>query len=630
MRNMSDFAQHRQGCKSDGGTRPGKSANRLHCLLTLVCLALFLFVTPNPAHGQQYGRWTWHALVGAKGRSLDTTRQGAQISSYGDSQLDLSFTMHGYIYHPSIASFNVGGSLLYNDINGSNMGSGRNFGLNASLELTPQSSWPSRVFYARTDYSDDFGDILTPLSAVPAVNTRYGASVRNRRGFFRGLSLGFIQNETGFLDKGNIKPETRTNAHLFWNRKLGPVSNSFQLENLDFTSGPREYQYEDWTARLNQSAVFNARWSWGLNGSLFRRDYNSETQSDNRSQNFRVYNRFTRNSQDQSSLELRHTFFRTEAPGFTFGVDQRDTQNLSAYYNYAAGDSLTVAPFASYSSESSDRSQLDAPQGGFQVLWQPSRDKWSAGLSATASVGTIRGEYDQVYSRENTLTYGAHASFTHGKALHGWRKELVIDANYNDLIMLRESLPEFPDVILPINGVGGTDSLRSRITLSHAWDSRQITAYGEWSQDEFEAAESDDWRRTTRMTGSFQFSHPAFSATGQVLHFQSTPGMGMQQEATGLSANGRWNILRNLALRATYRYDMRRLPLSPDIDTDRYEVGVEYRLGQFLITARVYEFTERPEVGSQRSQTGITWSIGRRFAGPLPILTGARRRGTIR
>ncbi len=83
-------------------------------------------------------------------------------------------------------------------------------------------------------------------------------------------------------------------------------------------------------------------------------------------------------------------------------------------------------------------------------------------------------------------------------------------------------------------------------------------------------------------------------------------------------------------MRGNYRYDMRRLELAPDVDVSRYELGLEYRLGQFLITAGLYELHERPDDGSERTQRGITWSVGRRFAGPLPVMTGSRRRGTIR
>jgi hypothetical protein len=83
-------------------------------------------------------------------------------------------------------------------------------------------------------------------------------------------------------------------------------------------------------------------------------------------------------------------------------------------------------------------------------------------------------------------------------------------------------------------------------------------------------------------------------------------------------------------LRASYRADERQVDLGPDIDSERYEAGFDLRFGAFLLQAQAFETQEKLLGGMERSNRGVRWSLSRRFAGWLPVVTGLARRGAIR
>ena len=105
---------------------------------------------------------------------------------------------------------------------------------------------------------------------------------------------------------------------------------------------------------------------------------------------------------------------------------------------------------------------------------------------------------------------------------------------------------------------------------------------------------------------------------------------GGDQEVRFTGAGARWRPWRYVHLNGSYREDQREFVLAPDIDGDRAELGLELRVGQVQLLASLFETRERLMDGSERTNRGLRWSIGRRLAGWLPIVTGTQRRGTIR
>ena len=181
-----------------------------------------------------------------------------------------------------------------------------------------------------------------------------------------------------------------------------------------------------------------------------------------------------------------------------------------------------------------------------------------------------------------------------------------------------------------MSGLGTEDFARARVTLNHRWDGRSFGLWGEWNRREssgqlrFEDFEAETLRANAQVAGR------RFSLQGEVGETDSFLERRGDQEIRFRSASASWRPIRPLTVRGLYRFETRQLILLPAVDSERYEAGFTFRLGQLLIDGNVFERIERVEGGTEQENMGFRWSITRRLAGWLPIVTGDQRRGVIR
>jgi hypothetical protein len=102
------------------------------------------------------------------------------------------------------------------------------------------------------------------------------------------------------------------------------------------------------------------------------------------------------------------------------------------------------------------------------------------------------------------------------------------------------------------------------------------------------------------------------------------------QEVESLGGIASWKPWRYLNLAAQYRSDRRRVVFGPDVDGRRLELTATLRIGWLNAKIRTWENRREPEGTPVQINRGISWSISRRFAGLLPIISAPQRRGTIR
>ncbi|MFQ5349420.1 MAG: hypothetical protein ACE5EG_03130, partial [Thermoanaerobaculia bacterium] len=225
--------------------------------------------------------------------------------------------------------------------------------------------------------------------------------------------------------------------------------------------------------------------------------------------------------------------------------------------------------------------------------------------------------------------YSVTASLRHGLS-NGFRKELELEASRNELRLGRDPAPDLPDVILPAGGSMTEDRVRLRGTLGWRFDSKYLNLSAEWFRRE-------STRRADLEDLSADMIRVALSGGGRGLGLQldagettNAEGRLGEQLVRYASAIAHWQPRRLFRLEAMFRFDRRELILAPDIDSERTEVKLSWRLGAIDIEARVFERSQQLLAGSETTNRGFRWSVSRRLAGWLPIVTGASRRGVIR
>ncbi len=102
------------------------------------------------------------------------------------------------------------------------------------------------------------------------------------------------------------------------------------------------------------------------------------------------------------------------------------------------------------------------------------------------------------------------------------------------------------------------------------------------------------------------------------------------QEVSFLAASLRAWPWRYLGVRALFRLDRREVDLAPDIDGQRAEVGFDARLGLLRLEVVYYRVENVVDGGAERVNSGLRWTLSRRFAGWLPIVSAPGRRGEVR
>ncbi len=594
---------------------------RLGAAVVAVCLALVAV----PLAAQPFGRWWWDGRIGLGQRQADGMVDGRRVRRFAEQQAQLSLGLNGYVLHPAIGDFRVGVDLSLADYEGARLAGSDRIGAEILLNLLPQGRYPLNLYYLRNEYDNtpDQGEDPFSLLGIIDASDRWGGRLRLRKGPLRGLLLGFENGETEFLNP-RADRELRDRQYIDWSRTGKKLNHHLRIERQYRNYGTVDLELEDHTANFDQHGSLTPSLRWELSAVVLLREIatgGAPVSSDDT----RARSRLLKEIRQRDQLELRYDagVFSTDLAA------TRDSQALSVFYRWRPREQWEIAPFTAYSLVTVDGLDLEAPRAGVAASWRRSRDKLTTGLGARVSLGSVERRQGTEARRDSQGSWALSASLRHGLA-NGFRQELEAEVSRNEIRFGRDPVLDLPDVILPPGGLTTEDQARVRGTLGWRWDSRALTVAGEWfRRDSARQPALEDVSADTLRLAIDAGAGP-IALKLDVGETTARDGDLGEQELSYGTAVVSWRPRRLLRLQLFYRLDERRLVLAPDIDSERTEASLQWRLGAIVIEAQAFERAQRLLAGTETVNRGFRWSISRRLAGWLPIVTGANRRGVIR
>jgi hypothetical protein len=587
---------------------------------SLICLET------TPAVAQQFGQWWWEGAVAGGQRSTDNFRDGSQVSEFDQTETRLSLALNGFLGHPALGTFRLGVDLLKSEIDGGRGVDTDRAGFAADLGLFPEGAYPLRLF-ARTrlyDYSGSSArDPLTVLRA-PDRTTEWGGRFRLRRSALRGLQLGFDHSTTDFIDR-EAQETTYDHQYLDWGRGGGGFQHHVKLGHRLYDYGAVDLEVEDFTVNVVERGDLSATWRWDMSATGVRRDSATRDAAMVSTDMFSLFNRFlhTIRDRDRLDIQLDSDVTRPESQPSV------DSHGVSVFYRWRPKEGLEIAPFGQYAEQSADSLEVRSPRVGTAISWSRHAGALDTLLSARASYGVV-DQSDALESRDESRTaFGVSGSLGHGDG-NGLRKELEVEVARNEFRFDRNPFLDLPDLGLPLTGLGAEDFQRARVGLSHRWDSRSLGGWGEWNRRESSNGVPGFEFESQTSTFTLQHGGPNYDIQASAGDTAVDRGSVEAQDVSYLGATATWRPWRLLKFWGSYREDTRELTITPDIDGKRIQAGFTLRVGQIVLEASAYETEERPADGVERSNEGLSWSVSRRFAGWLPVVTGSKHRGVIR
>lgn len=591
------------------------------------CALAWMLGCALPAAAQRFGQWWWEAEVGAAGRSYDNLFDGS-TSTLEQTDFKLSLALNGFILHPALGRFRLGTDLLFSEIDGGQLRDSDQVGLSADVELLPRGSFPVRLFFDRSqfDYTTLSDEEPFTLLGAPETTTRFGARVRLKSGPLKGALVGAEAVDTEFLDPRS-NDETQDFQFIDWGRAGKRFQHRARLERRSRSFGTVDLEIDEWTLNFGERGEIAPSWQWQLNGFGFARQLTLADGSRLDSDSFRVSNQVTHPVRGRDLFEIQQRLGL-----FRIGEASTDSQQLAVFYRWRPSDGVEVAPFTRFTHQSSRVGSLASPEAGVSASWSHQTSTLGTQLRGRASYGTLQRTGEGVSRDETELTVAVGGNLSHGR-MRGLRKELELEVRRNELRVEGETFTDLPDLGLARSALGTEDAVRGRVTLSHRWRTRGVEAYGEWNRRETANVQALGDFETETLSANLGFFATRFSlraTTGQTRVFQEVLGEAAEQEVSFLSVAGRWRPHRVVSLRGSWRTDTRRLPLVADLDGERFEAAARLQFGQIFLEGTYFETTQELFGGPQRINRGVTWTVTRRFAGWLPIVSSVERRGVIR
>jgi hypothetical protein len=558
------------------------------------------------------------------GRGVENQIDGSRSSLFKSAALDLGLGINGFIVHPALARFQADVAFLFTDANTGQSGDSRGLGGGAALDLLPLGAYRTHLYASRRNYT--YLDIDDPYLAqgLSDATTRYGGRFNARRGFLRGLLLGYDATALDFLNPDSRR-ETADRAVLDWNRRIDGVSNHLRVENQRREYGLVDLDFENLVVNLDERAQISANWHWELYGSGSRtRQATSTDTFENES--YLVRTRFRRQIRTRENLDLSYVYGKVR-PDL---LSDLDSHTATVLYRWRPRPVWELAPLAEYVTQASEEEELDAFRTGLQVIWSPSFRHVDASITSTLTYGGVDWVGPEGPTDQSTLVANLSGTIAHGEALGGLRKELTVNVGRNELRLTRPPDLEPPGIILQPGGLGVDNLGRVRFTLSHRWDARQLMGWIEgYRRDVSDMDQNQDYTVDTAM-GSLQLTSRRFTVMGNLQDTTVSRELNGDQGFRSAGMMAKWQPWRTVALTGHYRLDQRDVHLMPKLDLRRIEAGVLLTIGQFFVEATAYQIDEELVSGGERINRGFSWSISRRFGGWLPIWTGTRPRGVIR
>lgn len=597
---------------------------------SIALLALTLAV-PGGIAAQEFGQWWWEGSLAASGRTLENQVTEGSSSSTGRSEetnLELSLALNGYLLHPAFGRFRLAVDALLTDVAGDTTFDSQRTGFDGNLDLFPRGAYPVNLFVRRQLY--DYGNLAqeNPLTlfGAPETLSTYGGRAHFKRGILRGLLVGFEHTDVEFQVQ-EAEPEIQDRQFADWSTSGKRVRHHVRLERYTHSFGTVNFENDDLTLNFDERGEVFGDWRWDLLGTGIRRSLRFADGPQVGIDTFQVRNTLSRVVRGDDWLTLSYTggLARSDNAGST------QSHGITGRYVWRRPKGWQVAPFAGFGIQQGETFDLTSPQLGVSATWN--RTAGTLDLSATESAGFLGIQRDgDVSSSETLLALGFDGRAGHGRE-EKLRKEVEISYQRNQLRMAGEALLELPDLGAPLASPGTENQARGRLTLRRRWGRLLASGYGEWSRREssreLQLPGIDDFT-VDDLLYSFQLSGSRFSLLANLGDTEVTRSSADPQTIESRSLSVAYRPLRSLSLRTSYRIDERRVELGPDFDSERYEAGFDLRFGAFLLEAHAFETQEQFLVGMERTNRGVRWSLSRRFAGWLPVVTGLKRRGVIR
>jgi hypothetical protein len=587
---------------------------------------LILLLGPSPASAQEFGQWTWEALLGLGGRSRDTLTDGQTGSRFDERNVGLSLGMNGFVLHPAVTRFRLGLDLQLTDTDtGQSLDTDR-IGLHGNFELFPRSPYRGSLHFNRQlyDYAGAAADDPLTLLSVPDTHTTYGGRFRASQGFMAGSLLGFERSRVDFV--GPATDEQVYDRQFYdWARLTEDFSHHVRLEHRFRNLGTVDVEYDELRFNLDESGHITPDWHWTLTGSAFRQDSENFGLGPQRIDDYQLRSRLVHDAREKDLLELSYEFGLTSADTRS----STESHGISATYKWRPNSMWHVGPIVSYAQISSDFEEIQAPRVGVIAGWDWSRLEWDAGFIARGNYGVIERDAAGMTQDESQAAGSLIGTLGHG-TMEGLRKEFELEMDRNRLRVTQTGLIAPPGLGLPLPGLGTEDVLRARVTLGHQWDSQFLNAWGDWNRREAKELITNQDVVSETLTATLQYGARRFDLKANLAETDLEVASQNDQSIRTIGVAAIWRPSRYVTLRSSYRLDDRSIALAPDIDGTQFEAGVRWQVGLLYLDATFLESNQRLSGGPETTLRSLTWTVSRRFGGWLPIVSGPGRRGVIR
>lgn len=604
--------------------RPVTDALRRAGVLVLLAAALH----GAPAGAQRFGQWWWDGSVGLGQRSYDNRVDSTETSSYDQRNLELSLGLHGYVIHPALARFDVKTDLSIAEIDGGRGLDSQRIGLGADLELTPRGTYPTRLSFQRErfDYSNLNEEDPFSLAAIPDTATTWSLRNRIRRGPARGLLSGWETSTIDFVDP-DASDDRRDRQFVDWNRRFGEFQHHLRIEHRLRDYGAVDLEIEDTTLTFDERANLGEAWRWTLSALGIQRTITvPDAASGFGVDDYRVRNQLTRPVRETDRIDFQYQVaaVRPELGDDSLGHD------LRLFYRWRPRETLELAPFVQYYRQEFDSRTVTAPRTGLAATWRGSLLRVDMVTTAQVSAGRTSTDFQGAGTiDQDEIGLSTSVTLSHGEAAR-LRQELELEVTRDDLSIGDAPLLDVPEFGLPIAGGLVQSSRRARFTLEHRHGTFSVGGWTEWQLREITGDDLDRNFESENLSVTLQASGRTWSIlanTGQLMNRRDETG---DQTVDFAGGSISWRPWRFLEIYGSYRSDTRELTLAPDVDGDRWQAGTRFHLGQLSFEGLVFNTTENLMGGPERVNSGFRFTITRRFAGWLPIVTAPERRGVIR
>jgi len=578
---------------------------------------------PRPASAQLFGQWSWDAILGLESRSYLTEIDDATLTDYSERSLRLGLGLNGYVIHPAIARFRLGLDATISTYSGSKAPDSNRWGIFGNLGLFPFSRYPSHYFLSlsKYDYTIDSDDPLA-TTGLADTSTSWGARIRLRGSFLKGLTAGIRRTDTSFVDP-SVRDEIFSNQYIDWTGASGGLNHHYRLERNFRRYGRTRYDLEDYFLTVDEHGPIAERWRWDLSGSAFHRTTNYES-SETAVDTGRLRNRFVYTTRRNDTLDL----------SYTGGISRSDTMESTFQshagtirYTWMATEELHVIPMVGYTYQKADATELDGPSAGVDVVWTRVTGRWDLSLNGGIGGSWIGVRWDDGSQDSTNLYWSAGATVGTGTE-EKLRAEVTASVASNELRTVGDPLLELPDLGTEYERIGTQDSARARLALRKRFARWHLNAYLEHWQRRQEVTTLPTIEVGTT-TANLALDGPR---AGLGLSAGNTSGRttgARDQEVRFYSLSAHWSPLRALVLRFSYIDNRSQVENGPDVDRQRLQGSARYTFGRWAFFGQAWDQRETVSARPRRNR-GYVLGVSARFGGWLPFVSAPQRRGMIR